>query len=218
MKHKKPILIALAVSIPIIRNAITEYLATQYPAIIFTCLPTGELLISESKIKKFTLIIVSIIDSAVCTIEHLQQLHRGFQHMRLLVITHHEDETTLSSLLHCGARGFFMLTDEPEYLPVAINEMLQQGSYTSPRMQQLYGSRGLFHLLHTPAPLLTPHQLEILNLRCQGFTIKKIAQKLKKKDSTIKNILLYIRKKIGVENTEAVIHLADKNGWIKSSP
>jgi DNA-binding NarL/FixJ family response regulator len=62
---------------------------------------------------------------------------------------------------------------------------------------------------------LTPRELEILQLVCDGVTVKEIRQKLNLSEKTVANHCQNMRTKYMVNKISMVVKEGLKKGWIK---
>lgn len=65
---------------------------------------------------------------------------------------------------------------------------------------------------------LTHCQHEVVFLLCLGFSPKKISERLKKSERTIRNHLEHIRENLGAENIQQLKENAWQRGWINTIP
>jgi len=61
----------------------------------------------------------------------------------------------------------------------------------------------------------TIRQLQILQCVAEGDTFRKIALDLGICHGTVKNQMLYIRRRIGARSSENAVAIAMRRGWIK---
>jgi len=97
--------------------------------------------------------------------------------------------------------GFFFIDRQPERLHEVI-DLAAQGYCLFPKtLLSVLGSR---HLRMDILPNLSPSESEVLSLLGQGLTNKAIAQRLAVRDSTVKNLVRAVLRKLHFRNrTEA---------------
>ncbi len=140
----------------------------------------------------------------------------------VLVVTAHEDEGLMLRAIKAGAVGYVLKGSEPAYLISSVREALEG---ESPMDQRLAG-RLLRRLavegvssderpepaaerespFVSPAVLLPPRELEVLEHLVAGKTNRRIAQELHISLSTVKRYLERITSKLGVsDRTQAAV-------------
>lgn len=132
----------------------------------------------------------------------------------VLVLTVHDDDEYVFSLLDAGAAGY-LLKDVPGSQLVSAVRALQAGE---PVLHPAV-ARKLLARFHgggaaPPAPL-SAREIEIVRLAAHGMTNKEIGRQLLVSTRTVQAHLGHIFVKIGVASrTEAVVH-ALRRGWIR---
>jgi DNA-binding NarL/FixJ family response regulator len=130
----------------------------------------------------------------------------------VLVLTAHEDVDHVISLLEAGATGYLPKT-------VGLNELLDAIRATSRGESVLAPSVASVVVRHVagrmpPAPAydLTPREIEVLSLLCEGLSNQQMAHRLHISVRTVEAHLTHIYAKLGVgSRTEAAL-LAQREG------
>ena len=135
--------------------------------------------------------------------------------VRVLVLTMHDDVTTVARAVAAGASGFVPKNAKREELFHAVQTIAGGGGFLN---EQVTG-----RFLATVAPLvdsslsserLTERELDVLRLLSHGRSTREIAQALVVSDETVKSHLTHIYQKLGVGDRTAAVALALRRGLV----
>ena len=142
---------------------------------------------------------------------------------RVIALSMYHDDELVESAVLAGARGYLLKDERAAALVEGIRVVAAGGVAIEPHV----GSRLLdeYRRLATEAGrarpadhLLSPRELDVLELLSAGLSNRQIAEKLYLSEQTVKNLLTSIYQKLGVQNrTEAVLQ-AVKRGIAKPRP
>jgi DNA-binding NarL/FixJ family response regulator len=107
-------------------------------------------------------------------VELTRRVLRDDPTLPVLLYTGIEDESTIRSMLDCGARGFALKAGPPEELQEAIRALAEGGTYMDPRLGAAILQRSTTAHLH----VLSPREREILDLLAEGLTGAEAAMRL----------------------------------------
>ena len=133
----------------------------------------------------------------------------------VLILTNHDEQDYVISLLEAGANGYMLKSAEGEQLVQAIR-FVKAGEFVS---QSLIAQKMFKRMRRQPVALdfgehLTTREVEVLRLAAKGRSNKDIASQLGVGVRTVKGHLMNIFDKMHVRSrTEAVME-ALKRGWI----
>ena len=143
-------------------------------------------------------------------IETLRSIRVDYPEVRAIMLTTSETPTDLRDALAAGAAGYLLKTTKRADLIEAIF-LVHAGGKAIPEslLRQIKEA--------IAAPLLTPRQLEVLDLLSKGLSNKEIATILGFSEAGTKKHLASIFEKLGAnDRTEAVV-IAIQNGLIRVS-
>jgi len=152
-------------------------------------------------------------------IEVLKEVRSQYQTMGIIVLTMHSDAKMIAYLMELGANGYLMKDTSPEELEQAIQSVKEEGFYFNKTVSQamLAGLKN-----HNPKKpvlknnvTLTSREIEVLELICQEYTAKEIAEKLFISPRTAEGHRRSLIEKLGVKNTAGLIVTAIKEGIIE---
>lgn len=132
--------------------------------------------------------------------------------LAILPISMHAERSLIQAVVKAGASGYILKDDHANIRQLGriISVVAQGGVYFSKLAHQL-----LLKDTDSP-PLLTPRQLEVLNLFVSypHLTSNAAAQKLNVADSTVRNLLSEIYQRLNVPNRSGAILRARQLGLV----
>ena len=163
----------------------------------------------------------SPIDMVILDVGNLEQLglvktiRRIYPEIKILVLTMAEPEEFLLQVILGKADGYLLKENAYSELITAINKIRQSGSYycdiISAKMADILRKINS-KIVRKP---LTAKQIKILTLRCESKSSRKIAELLALSPSTVKNVIMTIKKKLNLKTQIDLIQYAIKQGYIK---
>lgn len=148
--------------------------------------------------------------------------HEGFEFAQK--ICHEEKEAGLLAFaaqrnpilrvraINAGIKGLVYKTDDQDKLLAAISAVSKGESFFEEELE--VGKDSLFWGIH----LLTPREFEVFRYLAEGYTVVDIAGILKSSPKTVGVHQTRIIKKLGVENSAQLAHLALGGGVIELKP
>jgi DNA-binding NarL/FixJ family response regulator len=155
-------------------------------------------------------------------LEATRQIKQHWPHIGVLVLSAHDDDEYLFTLLEAGADGYLLKTVEAEELARAIRATHAGQTSLDPSvarkvMQQFAGGHSLAEAIsrRREPDMLTEREMEVLRHAGKGLSNKEIGQYLFISDRTVQAHLsnIYGKLKVG-SRTEAVME-AVRRGWIE---
>jgi DNA-binding NarL/FixJ family response regulator len=147
-------------------------------------------------------VLMDISMPGVGGIEATRHLQRSLSHVRVLILTAHEDEGILQEAIRAGASGYIVKRAAESELLDAIRAVDRGDVYIHPTM-----TRALIHALK-PAPQptsattepLTAREIEVLRLVARGHTNRQIAEALTLSVRTVESHRANITAKLGLRS------------------
>lgn len=141
-----------------------------------------------------------------------KQVKKKYPHIKILVLTMHNDVDSMIEIYKSGVDGFVLKTADQQELLFAIRTLAEGKSYFTSEVTRI-----IFENMSRPktkADILSERELEILTLISEGMTSQEIAEVLFISKMTVethrKNILL----KCDVKNVAELLKFARLQGWI----
>ncbi len=143
----------------------------------------------------------SVADLMPETVSGIKAKHPG---AKVLILVTLDEKEYLHRSLRCGADGYFLKEDTAEELLSAVEKLLQDQMYVSPRLSVALVDivRGNRKSAETP---LTVREKEVLRLLAEGMSSKEIAGALSISVYTVERHRANLMRKLKVrKNTELV--------------
>lgn len=149
-------------------------------------------------------------------IQVTKRVHATAPHVRILILTVHEDEALLREAIRAGAAGYILKYAAEEELISAIN-MVQMGElYVHPKLIRSLLAAPQKQLPTSPQPeeLLTPRELDVLNCIVQGYTNRQIAEELSLSIRTVEGYRANMTEKLGFHSRAELVRYAREHGLL----
>ncbi|HEX6509778.1 MAG TPA: response regulator transcription factor [Chloroflexota bacterium] len=165
---------------------------------------------------------VVVMDIAMPRLNGLEattQIRRRFPHVRVVILTMHENELYFNQIIKAGATGCVLKRSMGRELVTAIEAASRGENYFSPTVatKVLQDYR---RLLHRPSSngddLLTEREREILQLIAEGRTNREIAEMLTLSIKTVQAHRSNIMDKLGAHDRTDLVKYAIRVGMISA--
>ncbi|MCP8617591.1 response regulator transcription factor [Salirhabdus salicampi] len=161
-------------------------------------------------------------------VEATSNLIHKFPHIKVIILSIHDDESYVTHALKSGAQGYLLKEMDTKELIEAIKVVHNGGSYLHPkvthnlvkeyrRLAAEGGGNGSMEKVEyrKPLHLLTRRECEVLQLLANGKSNRGVAETLFISEKTVKNHVSNILQKMKVnDRTQAVVE-AIKKGWVE---
>jgi two-component system, NarL family, response regulator LiaR len=147
-------------------------------------------------------------------IEATRQIKAKFPHVRVLMLTSHEEETEIIAALSCGADGYCIKGTSLTQLLGAISVVRDGAVYLDPPIARTVISHLQPPRLNTSQIILSPRELEILKLLVDGRSNPEIADLLYISLSTVKTHIRSIMNKLAVDDRVQAAVVALRSGLV----
>ena len=163
-------------------------------------------------------------------VEATRDLVKAFPHVKVLILSIHDDETYVTHVLKTGASGYLLKEMDAEALIEAVKVVASGGAYIHPKVthnlikeyrrlakedeehEESIGFREVEY--RKPLHILTRRECEVLQLMTDGQSNRAIGETLYISEKTVKNHVSNILQKMNVNGrTQAVVE-AIKKGYV----
>jgi DNA-binding NarL/FixJ family response regulator len=151
-------------------------------------------------IKAWDLAIVDLKLPDAVGIEAVAQLRRAARHLRMLVLSLHEESTYARQALAQGAQGYITKDHAPEHLIAAIEQILAGGSYITNKWAKSLAMEALNNDSKPPLEKLGPQEYRIMLQIITGARISEIAIRMNLSPKTVSTYRSRIFEKLGVSS------------------
>jgi DNA-binding NarL/FixJ family response regulator len=169
------------------------------------------------------IIVMDIRMPVLSGVEATRIIRANLPNIQILVLTAHDDDQYIFSLLQAGASGYLLKTAPVSDLIRAIKQVIAGESPLDPAIARKVVVR--ISNTETASPMkeeekalnleaLTPRELEVLQLLAQGMSNRAIAESLFISDRTVQAHLTSIFSKTQVSSRLEAVLKAIRHGWL----
>jgi len=151
-------------------------------------------------------------------LEATRQIRRAVS-TKILILTVHESDQVVSEVLDAGAHGYMLKADAGRTLVDAINQILGQREFVTPRMQAVAARRSTPRretLARRTPDSLTPREREVLQLLAEGRSNKEIGTTLGMTTRTAETHREHIMSKLDLHSMSELVRYAIRNRVIQA--
>lgn len=128
--------------------------------------------------------------------------HERFPHVRVIMLTMHDEPPYVIEAFRRGARGYVLKDCPAEEIVAAVHTVMAGRRYYSSGVADLLGGP-------TPTtPVLTQREKEVLDLLGAGLSSKEIASRLDLSVRTVETHRLNIKRKLDLDGSAALVKFA----------
>jgi two-component system, NarL family, response regulator LiaR len=219
---KKPIRILLADDHVMLRQGTAELLRREADIEVVGEAVNGEEAVSLANLTQPDIVVMDIRMPVLSGIEATRIIRESLPQVQVLVLTAHDDDQYIFSLLQAGASGYLLKTAPVSELVKAIRQVQAGESPLDPAIARKVVVRMSGSAPASPAPAedgqsleaLTPRELEVLQLLAQGLSNRNIAEALFISDRTVQAHLTSIFAKTQVSSRLEAVLNAIRRGWL----
>ena len=149
-------------------------------------------------------------------VEATRQIRKVSPRTEILILSMHDSEHMIQSVLDAGARGYILKDDADRNLLAAVESLRRHKPYLSSRVSAAAGSaQPDSDRIERPARRLTPREREIVQLLAEGKSNKEIAAFLNISVKTAETHRANIMLKMSFHSVTELVRYAVKNKIIQ---
>lgn len=150
-------------------------------------------------------------------LDFTKQIKIKYPAVRILMLTLHDYESSLTRLLQSGVDGYVLKDTSGDEMIFAIEKIYKEGSYLEPDtiLDVLANYKSKSEVPVAPVPNLSEREMQVLDLIAEGLTNIQMAKKLFTSVRTIETRRKKLLNKTGTINTATLVRFAVLNGLIK---
>ena len=217
-----PIRLLLADDHIMLRQGTAELLRREPDLEIVGEADNGQQAVELAHTLKPDIVVMDVRMPVLSGIEATRRIREALPHVQVLVLTAHDDDQYIFSLLQAGASGYLLKTAPVSELVKAIRQVRAGESPLDPAIARkvvarMSGERDSAHGV-SALPDLTARELEILQLLANGLSNQAMAEALFISDRTVQAHLTSIFAKMGVASRLEAVLTAIRRGWLTLEP
>ena len=137
------------------------------------------------------------------SLDYVETWKDRYPDVRILVFSTYAEAAVINRALSSGADGYVLKTCGKEELIEGIQTVMKGEQYICPDVVEILKAHPQMDVVE-----LTPREREVLKLIVEGYSIKMIADKLCLAFETVHSYYKYLKLKLGVPNTAALVRVA----------
>lgn len=209
---EKPLRILIADDHELMRRGVRDLLTHEGYEVAGEA-ASGRDLIERALAIRPDLLIVDVGMPGLNGLEAIKRVRKELPDVRAIVLTMHETDALIRSVMASGARGYVLKTDAARDLLAAVEAVMDgriflssvvSGRLRNPNMQP--DQMGLVEI--------TPREREVLQLLAEGKTSREIAETLGTSVRTVETQRSSIMEKIGARSLADVVRWAIRNNIV----
>ncbi|MFA0964077.1 response regulator [Roseivirga sp. BDSF3-8] len=207
----KPMIIsvALADDHALFREGLTSLIHKMQGIELVISVQNGQELIDSLPDIEADVVLLDLEMEVMDGIETTRLILQRHPHLRILILTMHDEERMISGLLEAGAHGYLVKNTEAEELEKAIREVYTKGYYVNDQstLAMLASIRNKTRSVPTLRKQvgLTSRELEVLQLICREMNTQEIAETLFISPRTVEGHRQNLMGKLDVKNTAGLV-------------
>ncbi len=144
------------------------------------------------------------------------QVSAEFPHVRVIMLSMHDNEEYLRQALQAGAAGYLLKDADQAELELAIRSVARGGSYLSPGVSRHVVNDYVRGHAREPNGFdpLTPRQLEIVQLIAEGHTNAEIARILDLSSKTVETHRAQLMARLQIHDVTGIVKYAVRMGLV----
>jgi DNA-binding NarL/FixJ family response regulator len=167
---------------------------------------------------------VSVLDISMPLLNGLEatrQILKNHPDSRVLILTVHDSDDIIRSVLDAGARGYLLKSDASRDFVTAIQSVRHNKTFFTAKVSQavLEGYLGKSSSNGDEAPSasrLTPRQREIIQLLAEGQSSKEVAATLNMSVKTAETHRANIMRRLDCHSISALVRYAIRNNLVEA--
>ena len=148
-------------------------------------------------------------------VDTLLEINKKYPGNKVIILSSHYNDSIIIKLLEEGASGFLAKNDDPVELVNTIKQVIEKGFHINEHILQLVRNRRLISKRNVSQIPLSGRELEVIELICNEYTTKEIAEYLKISPRTVDGHRNRILEKTGCKNLAGIVVYAIKHNLYK---
>ena len=218
----KQITVLLAEDHEIVRQGLRSLLEAEGDIAVVGEAATGRQAVELTGKLRPAVVVMDIAMPLLNGLEATRQIRHDFPDTQVLILSAHSDEAYVEQVIAMGAAGYLIKQTSSHALATAIREVRQGNKFFSPTVgKQLHDhyekSPARPGLVKKKTDVLSPRELEVLQLIAEGQANKQVAGELHISVKTVEKHRQRLMQKLNIHDTAGLTRYAISAGIIESS-
>jgi two-component system response regulator NreC len=204
----------------IVRKGLRAVLENESGFIVVGEADNGLTAVEEVERLRPDVLVVDVMMPGLSGLEVTRQVHTRMPHIRILVLSMHEDEPYVLEALRQGASAYLIKASSIDHIVLALQQVLKGHRYLSPPLTErailAYMQRAASEPTVERYDLLTTREREVLHLLAEGKTHTEIGDRLSISPRTAETHRTNLMRKLGLHSHVDLIKFALKRGIISN--
>jgi two-component system response regulator NreC len=195
---------------PIVRSGLRSLLTAESDIDVVGEATDGKEGMEKTEALRPHVVLMDISMPNVDGLNATRQIKSQFPEVQILVLSMHRSDEYFFEMLRAGASGYILKSARTSDLLEAIRVVSRGEVFLYPAMAQklVRGYLNLEEWENDTQTILSPREKEILFLMAEGYSYKKIAEKLVISPSTVYSHRSNLMSKLGLNNRHELIEYA----------
>jgi DNA-binding NarL/FixJ family response regulator len=174
----------------------------------------GAMALEMARVLKVDVILMDVDMPVLNGIEATRAIKKELPHIRIIILTMHDEKGMIQVLLEAGADGYLLKTSNKSELVDAIHRVAGGEQHLSESVQRVL-IREDAQPKNEQLALLTEREIEILRLIAEGLSNKEIGDRLFISHRTVDTHRTNLMQKLDVHNIAGLVRLAIESGLVR---
>jgi len=220
MVDQRKIRVILADDHQLFRDGVVSLLSDAGQVEVVAAVSSGKELLALLETEQVDVALVDVAMGEMSGIEATRLIGEKFPDVRVLMLSMHNSEEFVQKAIQAGARGYLPKDTDKEVLLKAISDIHLGHMYFDPHIagmlvNSLIKTNENQKVSASKMDLLTPRELEVVQLVAEGYINKEIADQLHISIRTVDSHKNNIINKLKLKTSVDIVKFAIKNGLIK---
>jgi DNA-binding NarL/FixJ family response regulator len=203
---------------PVVRDGLKSLIGREDDMEVVGEAADGESACREAAELQPDVVIMDISMPLVSGAQATERLQQSAPHVKVLVLTIHDDKGHLRQLMAAGARGYVLKGSSNNELLRAVRAIAEGGMHIDSTLGSMVLSGFVRKLERSPHEVdLSRRETEVVRLVARGFTNKEITEQLGVSIKTVETYKARSMEKLGIKTRADIVRYAAQQGWLQEA-
>ncbi len=193
----------------VVRDGLKQLLTLEKQYRVIASVGSAEEIMAQCRNRLPDLVILDLSMPGMGGIEATRRLLSKWPKLKIIIFSTYQNPRLVQRVLNLGGSGYITKNSESHVIIEGIAAVMAGKQFVSPDIDILLNTKPVGQLYS-----LTPKEFDIFRCIADGLGNKQISEKLFLSEKTIANNISFIKKKLNVDSTTALLHIAIKEGLL----